>query len=214
MDNKKILLGIFLVFIVLFSSNMAFAEDVSDDISHQDNIIAISENDNIQTASQQTISAGSNSTTIQNTINSMSDGDTLNFEQGTYTDICIYVDKSITINGNGATIIGYSSPGDNNTNIPEKVRATTADGGYAVSNFATLYLLNAENIKLNGLKIVGIDTSTYSNAALYVSQAKGVEIDNNIIEGSSWGIYMTSSPDGTVSNNMIKDQTTTGFLTM
>ena len=212
MDNKKILLGIFLVFIVLFSSNMAFAEDVSDDISHQDNIIAISENDNIQTASQQTISAGSNSTTIQNTINSMSDGDTLNFEQGTYTDICIYVDKSITINGNGATIIGYSSPGDNNTNIPEKVRATTADGGYAVSNFATLYLLNAENIKLNGLKIVGIDTSTYSNAALYVSQAKGVEIDNNIIEGSSWGIYMTSSPDGTVSNNMIKDQTTTGFL--
>ena len=76
---------------------MAFAEDVSDDISHQDNIIAISENDNIQTASQQTISAGSNSTTIQNTINSMSDGDTLNFEQGTYTDICIYVDKSITI---------------------------------------------------------------------------------------------------------------------
>ena len=69
MDNKKILLGIFLVFIVLFSSNMAFAEDVSDDISHQDNIIAISENDNIQTASQQTISAGSNSTTIQNTIN-------------------------------------------------------------------------------------------------------------------------------------------------
>ena len=212
MDNKKIILSIFLVFIVLMSSSMVFAEDISDNDSSSDDVLAISENDNIQTSSQQTISAGSNSTTIQDTINGMSDGDTLNFEEGTYTDICIYVDKSITINGNGATLIGYSSPGANNTNIPEKVRATTAEGGYAVTNFATVYLLNAENIVMNGLKIVGLDNTTYSNAALYISQAKGVKIDNNTIEGSSWGIYMTSSPDGTVSNNLIENQKTTGFL--
>ncbi|WP_407378598.1 right-handed parallel beta-helix repeat-containing protein [Methanobrevibacter sp.] len=194
------------------SSSMVFAEDISDDSSSQSDVLAVSENDNIQTSSEQTISAGSNSTTIQNTINGMSDGDTLNFEQGTYTDICIYIDKSITINGNGATLIGYSSPGANNTNIPEKVRATTAEGGYAVTNFATVYLLNAENIAMSGLKIVGLDDSIYSNAALYLSQAKGVKIDNNTIEGSSWGIYMTSSPDGTVSNNLIENQKTTGFL--
>ena len=81
MDNNKIFLGIFLVFIVLMSSNIVFAEDISENISQQNNLIAISENDNIQTSSQQTISAGSNSTAIQNTINSMSDGDTLNFEK-------------------------------------------------------------------------------------------------------------------------------------
>ena len=109
MDCKKLLLGIFIVFIVLMGSSMVFAEDISDDTSSQDNTLAISHNDNIQTASQQTIRAGSNSTTIQNTINGMSDGDTLNFESGTYTDICIYVDKSITINGNGATLIGFNS---------------------------------------------------------------------------------------------------------
>ena len=212
MTFKKLILGIFLVFIVLMGSSMVFAEDVSADISSHDNTLAISDNNDIQSASEYTISAGSNSTTIQNTINGMSDGDTLNFETGTYTDICIYVNKSITINGNGATLVGYSSPGVNNTNIPEKVRATTAEGGYAISNFATLYLLSASDITMKGLTIVGLDSSIYSNAALYLSQAKGVTIDNNTIEGSSWGIYMTSSPDGTVSNNIIKNQKTTGFL--
>lgn len=207
MNYKKGLWGIFLVFIVIISLNMAFAEDIS-----QNDTITISENDNIQTGSQQTISAGSNSTTIQNTINSMSDGDILNFEKGEYTDICIYVDKSITINGNGATLIGYASPGDNNSNIPNKVRDTTADGGYAVTNFATVYLLNADKITMNGLTIVGLNSTAYSNAALYISQVPGVEIDNNIIDGSSWGIYMTTSPDGTISNNIIKNQKTTGLL--
>ena len=212
MDYKKLLLGILLVFIVLMSSSMAFAEDISDDASSQDNSLAVDENDNIQTSSQQTIPAGSNSTVIQNTINGMSDGDTLNFENGTYTDICIYIDKSISINGNGAKLIGYASPGDNNSNIPTKVRATTDEGGYAVSNFATVYLLNAPDISMNGLTIVGLNSTTYSNAALYISQAKRVNIDGNTIEGSSWGIYMTSSPDGTISNNKIKDQKTTGLL--
>ena len=212
MNNKKILWGIFLVTIVIFSSNIVFAEDTFQNSSSQNDIISISENNDIQTVSQQTISAGSNSTTIQNTINSMSDGDTLNFETGTYTDICIYVDKSLTINGNGATLIGYATPGDNNSNIPNKVRATTDEGGYAITNFATVYLLNASKITMNGLTIVGLNDTTYSNAALYLSQANGVTLDSNTIEGSSWGIYMTSSPDGTVSNNIIKNQKTTGLL--
>ena len=212
MNCKKLLLGIFLVFIVLMSSSMVFAEDVSDDRSSQDNTLARDYNDNIQTASQQTIRAGSNSTAIQDTINSLSDGDTLNFESGTYTDICIYVDKSITINGNGATLIGFDSPGVNNSNIPTKVRATTDEGGYAISNFATVYLLNASKITMNGLTIVGLNSTTYSNAALYTSQVNGANINNNTIEGSSWGIYMTSSPDGTISNNIIQNQKTTGLL--
>ena len=37
-------------------------------------------------------------------------------------------------------------------------------------------------------------------------------IDNNVIDGSSWGIYMTTSPDGVISNNIIKNQKTTGLL--
>ena len=192
MNYKKGLWGIFLVFIVIISLNMAFAEDIS-----QNDTITISENDNIQTESQQTISAGSNSTTIQNTINSMSDGDTLNFEKGEYTDICIYVDKSITINGNGATLIGYASPGDNNSNIPNKVRERL---NTKTTNSSRIFTLNIENNKFLWV------------FEFYISQVPGVEINNNIIDGSSWGIYMTTSPDGTISNNIIKNQKTTGLL--
>ncbi|MCR5027549.1 MAG: right-handed parallel beta-helix repeat-containing protein [Methanobrevibacter sp.] len=212
MNNKKLLLGIFLIFIVLIGSNVVFAEETSGNNSSQETPIAVSSNNNVQNSSIHTIIAGSNSTTIQNTINNMSDGDTLNFEPGKYTDICIYVDKAITINGNGATLIGYSSPGQNNSNIPIKVRAPTSEGGYAVTNFATLYLLNSPNIFVNGLTIIGLNDTTYSNAVLYTQQAVGVKIINNTIEGSSWGIYMTTSPDGIVSDNKIKNQKTTGLL--
>lgn len=195
---------------IIIGSSAAFAENASDET---DNTLTVNENINdIQTASQHSVAAGSNSSAIQNTINSMSDGDTLNFENGTYTDICIYVDKNITINGNGATLIGYGNSGDNNSNIPTKIRATTANGGYGISNFATLYLVNATGITLTGLTIVGLDESTYANAALYVSQVSNILIDNNVIDGSSWGIYMTTSPDGVISNNIIKNQKTTGLL--
>ena len=71
MNNKKILLGIFLIFIVLISTNVVFAEDVSDDTDSQDNNIAISPDNDIQSSSEQTVPVGSNSTTIQNIINSM-----------------------------------------------------------------------------------------------------------------------------------------------
>ena len=212
MNKKKIIFTILLAFIISLSSSVVFAEDIANNISTQDTISTINENANVISASQHTISAGSNSSTIQNTINNMSDGDELVFENGVYTDICIYIDKSITITGNNATLIGYDSPGANNTHIPSKVRYTTAQGGYAVTNFATVYLLNTTDLSISGLTIVGKDTSTYSNAALYIEKVNNIEITNNTIEGSSWGIYMTYSNDGYIADNTIANQTTTGLL--
>ena len=49
MTYKKLIMGIFLVVIILMSSNMVFAEDISYDSSSQDNTIAISDNNNIAT---------------------------------------------------------------------------------------------------------------------------------------------------------------------
>ena len=31
-----------------------------------------------------------------------------------YNDICIYIDKNITVNGNGAKLVGYDTPSKNN----------------------------------------------------------------------------------------------------
>lgn len=49
MNYKKLLMGIFLVFIIIMSSNMVFAEDISQNIDSQDNTLAIIENDIIST---------------------------------------------------------------------------------------------------------------------------------------------------------------------
>lgn len=68
----------------------------------------------------------------------------------------IYIDKNITINGNSAQLIGYQTPGDNNTNIPDIVKNTTATGGYGITNFATVYILKTDNVKYNGLTMVGL----------------------------------------------------------
>ena len=172
MNKKVLILSILLAFIVILSSNSVFAEDTISDseVSSPMQIEETTISDNsvsspittdevygdTTTSKNYTINTGSNSSTIQNTINSMNDGDVLNFEKGEYNDICIYIDKNITINGNGAQLIGYQTPGDNNTNIPDIVKNTTATGGYGITNFATVYILKTDNVKYNGLTMVGL----------------------------------------------------------
>ena len=110
--------SILFAFIVILSSNSVFAEDqiTDSDISSpmQTEEVTISDSSvsssittdefygDTATSKNYTINVESNSSTIQNTINSMNDGDVLNFENGEYKDICIYIDKNITVNGNGA----------------------------------------------------------------------------------------------------------------
>ena len=215
MNKKGLILSIFLAFIVILSSGSVFAEDISNATS-DDSVSSPMTNNAVYgeatASSNYTVHTGSNSTTIQNTINSMHDGDVLNFEKGEYKDICIYIDKNITVNGNGAQLIGYQTPGINNTNIPDIVKNTTKTGGYGITNFATVYILKTANVKLNGLTMVGLNSTTYSNVVLYAYQAKNLEILNNTIIGSSWGIYLQTCVNTTLNQNTIKNQSTTGIL--
>ena len=214
MNKKGIMLSILLAFIVILSSGSVFAEDIN--TTSDECVSSQITNDavygNTTTPSTYTIHTGSNSSTIQNTINSMNDGDVLNFEKGEYKDICIYIDKNITVNGNGAELIGYQTPGVNNTNIPDIVKNTTQTGGYGIANFATVYILKTDNVKLNGLTMVGLNSTTYSNAVLYVYQAKNLELFNNTINGSSWGIYLQLCANTTINQNTVRNQATTGIL--
>ena len=215
MNKKGLILSIFISLIVILSSGSVFAEDISN-ANSDDSASSPIANDavygEITTSSNYTVHTGSNSSTIQNIINSMHDGDVLNFEKGEYKDICIYIDKNITVNGNGAQLIGYQTPGINNTNIPDIVKNTTKTGGYGISNFATVYILKTLNVKLNGLTMVSLNSTTYSNAVLYAYQSKNLEIINNTIIGSSWGIYLQTCVNTTINQNTIKNQATTGIL--
>ena len=215
MNKKGLILSIFISLIVILSSGSVFAEDISN-ANSDDSASSPIANDavygEITTSSNYTVHTGSNSSTIQNIINSMHDGDVLNFEKGEYKDICIYIDKNITVNGNGAQLIGYQTPGINNTNIPDIVKNTTKTGGYGISNFATVYILKTSNVKLNGLTMISLNSTTYSNAVLYAYQSKNLEIINNTIIGSSWGIYLQTCVNTTINQNTIKNQATTGIL--
>ena len=118
--KKVLILSILLAFIVILSSNSVFAEDIDTTIESSvsspmqneeisDNSVSspmqneeISDNSvsssittdevygDTTTSKNYTINTGSNSSTIQNTINSMNDGDVLNFEKVEYKDIYIY----------------------------------------------------------------------------------------------------------------------------
>ena len=57
-----------------------------------------------------------------------------------------YIDKNITVNGNGAKLVGYDTPSKNNT--PELIWGNTSGGGYSIKNFATLYILKTTGVKV------------------------------------------------------------------
>ena len=81
------------------------------------------------------VTNGMTSAQIQGLIDSMHNGDTLSFERNAiFRNISIYTDKNIKIIGNNATLIGYDNV--NITNVPEKIRKTTEEGGYALAEFA------------------------------------------------------------------------------
>ncbi|WP_407375769.1 NosD domain-containing protein [Methanobrevibacter sp.] len=213
MNRKNLILAILLVFVVILSSSLVFAQESADTQLQQSNDIAIiSQIDDNKLSSEQTIIANSTSEEIQEKINSLSDGDTLNFEAGEYKDICIYINKNITVNGNGATLIGYDTPSKDTT--PQIITNSTADGGYAIGNLATLYIVKTTGVTINGLTIIGgaNSASTYSNALVYAMNSHNMTFTNNVLDGSSWGLYLQYCNDGKITKNTIQNQATTGIL--
>ena len=98
MNKKGLILSILIALIVILSSGSVFAEDISN-ANSDDSASSPIANDAVYgettTSSNYTVHTGSNSSTIQNIINSMHDGDVLNFEKGEYTriDLTVTVDK-------------------------------------------------------------------------------------------------------------------------
>ena len=84
MDRKHYILAISLFLIVFLCSSVSFAQGNTTDmptVPENNDMTILNEGDsNVnQTHSQHTITVGSDSATIQNEINSMNDGDILNF---------------------------------------------------------------------------------------------------------------------------------------
>ena len=221
MDKKSLILAFLLVLIVFLATNAISAEDTSNIDNNASDILELSEDNNIAAGKEVTIETTDNNNHIQEKINSLEDGDTLNFQKGDYHDICIYINKSVTINGNGATLYGYDNP--SNDNIPDIIMNKTTEGGYAITNKATLYILKTNNLVLNDINFVagansgtatptGTDDPKYTNCVIYNYFSNHTTISNITIDGCSWGIWFQNCDDGTIENNTIRNQFITGIL--
>ena len=221
MDKKSLILTVLLVLIVFLATNAISAEDTSNIDNNASDILELSEDNNIAAGKEVTIETTDNNNHIQEKINSLEDGDTLNFQKGDYHDICIYINKSVTINGNGATLYGYDNP--SNDNIPDIIMNKTTEGGYAITNKATLYILKTNNLVLNDINFVagansgtatptGTDDPKYTNCVIYNYFSNHTTISNITIDGCSWGIWFQNCDDGTIENNTIRNQLITGIL--
>ena len=219
MNKKSLILAISLVLIVFLSLSMASAETISDDDITDGDVMQVDDTDAV-TATEVTVYTTDTNDQIQEKINGLNDGDTLNFENGEYYDILLYVNKSITINGNGATLHGYDNFKANDTRIPSIILNKTTEGGYAISNPATLYILNTNNLVLKDIKIVaGANSATdkgdatkYSNCLVYNYKSTNTQILNSTFDGSSWGIYFFQSNGGLIEKNIVKNQGITGIF--
>ena len=212
MNKKSLILAILLVLSVFLSASAVCAEDVTvNDITLTNS-----------TPTEVTVYTTDTNDQIQEKINGLSDGDTLTFEKGEYKDILLYVNTtSITINGNGATLYGYDNLVSNDTRIPGIILNKTNEGGYAISNPATLYIINTNNLVLKDITIVagansgtdkGADTARYNNCLVYNYKSTNTQIINSTFDGSTWGIYYFQSTGGLIEGNKVKNQGVTGIF--
>ena len=182
MNKKSFILAILLVLTVFLTISAISAEDASNIDNNDTNILEVSEDNDVATSSEVTVETTDTNAQIQEKINSLNDGDTLTFQKGTYENVSLYVNKSITINGNGATLKGYDTL--SNATINPIIFDKTTEGGYAITNLATLYLLETKNLVLK----------------------------NTTIDGCSWGIWLQNCENTLIENNNAKNQGITGIF--
>lgn len=216
MNKKSLILVSLLLLIVFLGTSAISAEEIAD--TDDTSISEVSEDNDIIASDEVTINTDDTNDQIQEKINGLKDGDTLNFQKGDYHDICIYINKSVTINGNGATLYGYDNPTDDK--IPDIIMNTTNNGGYAITNKATLYILKTDGLVLKDLNIVagansgtdkGADTR-YTNCVIYNYFSNKTTLTNTTIDGCSWGIWFQNCNDGIIENNTVRNQLITGIF--
>ncbi|WP_298524396.1 NosD domain-containing protein [uncultured Methanobrevibacter sp.] len=208
MSRKSLILTIMLVFMIFISICAVSAVDNANSDSINDT----------PTTSEITVNTTDTNDQIQEKINSLNDGDILNFEKGDYKNISLYVNKSITINGNGATLYGYDTL--SNATINPIIQNKTTEGGYAITNLATLYILKTDGLILKDINfIAGANSGTdkgadsrYSNCVIYNYFSNRTTITNITVNGCSWGIWLQNCADTIVENNKVTNQGITGIF--
>jgi parallel beta-helix repeat protein len=118
---------------------------------------------------------------IQTAVNNSNSGDTITIKPGTYTE-------NIKITKGNLTIKSESGNPDN-TIIKAK------------SSTVNVFFVQADNVKISGIKAIGASGSSYSG--IYLSGCNKCVIENNKLMSNGRGIYVASSKGCTISKNTL-----------
>jgi parallel beta-helix repeat protein len=120
---------------------------------------------------------------IQNSINNADSGDVIIVKPGTYTENVRITTDNLTIKSESEnpddTIIKAKSPS------------------------AHVFFLQADNVKIKGLKISG--ARRYGYAGICLSSCNNCTIENNKLLNNSFGAYLLSSKGNTISKNIVSN---------
>ena len=140
-------------------------------------------------------------TTIQAAVNAASAGDKIEVKPGTYEENVV-VDKQLKIVGADASLANYRDP--TKASIVDPINNTTA------SSPAIAFDLQADGIEIEGFTIGEFDTTTYPDGTIGIRTSAshaGYEIEDNVIEANTIGIYLNSDTSTTTppSETEVKD---------
>lgn len=189
-DIKKILL-VFLIMVSILGSGVSSAS-----------------------AATVNVASGLNNTQIQGLIDNANSGDTIQFLGSEYDDIALVINKTLNLVGaNTGTVIKAIT---NTSNIPAAAQAVS------VSNTAAFYFLNNSNatntVEADNCTISGFNITTNSNnfttytSLIYAKNVLGLNILNNSLSSSTWGVYAYICPELKIINNTANNFTNTGLL--
>lgn len=222
-NSKKIIFSVLILFVIITigcvsaatsSNDTTISDSNSLSVQNIDNSSSIVTDDNTKTATTINIDNSMSNTDIQGKIDNAKDGDIINFANGTYENTNLVINKTLTLNGNGATLTG----------VPTKGRSSIVNPAGTYNGI--FYIENCNNTIINGFNFVvdnsklststktnndgGIIASTQSNVIIY--NTTNVKFINNTVSGGRYGIFVTSAFSAPNHNTTVENNTVSNVL--
>lgn len=153
----------------------------------------------LSSASAANITSDMDSAAIQNAIDGAAEGEEISFELHDYQDISLVINKSLNLQGNGATL-NYNPNNIVVLNISNTEYVTI--NGFIINGGRAIVANTVNNLNITN-NIINMETE---NDAISLTSVKGALINNNKLYGNTIGrdgIGLVNASDITVSNNDI-----------
>ncbi len=156
----------------------------------------------------QYVGIGASNNDIQQIIDNAQAGDTIQFTGSEYDNLSLIINKTLNLVG-APTGTVIKSISDWNY-IPSSVK------GMSINNTAAFYFLNTVGCSISGFNITNIANSASdigsTNSLIYAKNATGLNIYNNNLNFSSFGVYAYLCPNVVINNNTASNMNNTGIL--